>query len=124
MSLRRSLRQSFGYAWDGVIEAIQNEPNFRIHLVLATLALGFAYVLNFRRDEWLILLFTIAFVLILELINTSVEAIVDLVSPKRRNKAKVAKDVSAAAVLLASLVAVVVGGVLFLPKLVVLLPQG
>lgn len=117
MSKIRTIPQSFGYAFEGIKTAIKNEPNFRIHLLAGTLAIVAAILLRFTSNEWLILISTISFVLILELINTSLEAIVDLVSPQRQAKAKIAKDVAAAAVLIASVLAITVGLTLFLPKL-------
>ena len=84
---------------------------------MGTLAviLGWAVKLNFA--EWLDLVIVISLVLILELINTSLEAIVDLVSPEIRDTAKVAKDVAAGTVLIASLASVIIGVLLFLPKI-------
>jgi len=117
MSRTRSLTSSFGYAFNGFKTAFKKEPNFRIHIVVATTAIISALFLGFSFQEWLILVFTISFVIILELLNTSVESIVDLVSPEIQPKAKVAKDVSAAAVLLSTVVAVFVGLALFLPKI-------
>ncbi len=117
MSRTRSLKESFGYAFAGLKEAVSNEPNFQIHVSIGISALVFAMILEFSKYEWLLLSFTIAFVLILELINTVLEAIVDLVSPNIHPKAKIAKDVSAAAVLMAAFWSLIVGTVLFLPKL-------
>ena len=123
MSKFRSVPQSFKYAYDGVREAILNEPNFRIHLIISIITLIAAVIFRFTKYEWLTLLFTISFVLILELINTSLEAIVDLVSPERKNRAKVAKDVAAAAVLLAAVISIIVGVVLFSSKIIPLLQE-
>jgi diacylglycerol kinase len=117
MSKNRSLKKSFEFAITGIKEALKSEPNFRIHLILAISALLLASLLGFSSIEWLILTFTIFFVLILELINTVLEKIVDLVSPETKPAARVAKDVSAATVLLSAILAVIVGLVLFLPKI-------
>ena len=121
MSRIRTIPQSFGYAFEGIKTAIKNEPNFRIHLLVGTFAIVVAMMLNFTPNEWLILISTISFVLILELINTSLEAIVNMISPERQANAKVAKDVAAAAVLIASILALIVGATLFTPKLLPLL---
>jgi len=121
MSKRHSTTASFGYAMDGIVEALKNEPNIRIHLGFAILAVIFGFVFDINNTEWIILAFTIAFVLILEFINTSLEAITDLVSPKRRPRAKVAKDVAAAAVFVSALLSVVVGLFIFLPKILPLI---
>ena len=120
MSRVRSLPQSFKYACDGLKTAAKNEPNFQIHLTFAAAALILAIILDFNISEWLMLLFTIAFVLILELINTAIESIVNLVSPEIKSHAKIAKDVSAAAVLIAAFTAIIVGFVLFYPKIIAL----
>src|SRR3989339_450498 len=121
MSRIRTIPQSFGYAFEGIKTAIKNEPNFRIHLLVGTFAIVVAMMLNFTPNEWLILISTISFVLFLELINTSLEAIVNMISPERQANAKVAKDVAAAAVLIASILALIVGATLFTPKLLPLL---
>lgn len=80
-----------------------------------------ALLMDFSTSEWLLLLFTISFVLIMELFNTALESIVNLVSPDVRPNAKIAKDVSAGAVLLSASVAVLVGIRLFLPKILLIL---
>ena len=117
MSKTHPTLMSFGYAFSGLKTALKDEPNIRIRLLLALLAIILAFFLNFSPTEWIILAFTIAFVLILELINTTLEALVNLVSPEMKEEAKVAKDVSAAAVLISALLSVVVGAFLFLPKI-------
>lgn len=122
MGIAHSTAKSFSFAFEGIKTAFIKEPNFKIHTALGTVALILGAILKFSRVEWLILLFTITLVLILELINTALESIVNLVSPEIKEEAKVAKDVSAAAVLISSITAAVVGIVLFVPKLLLLLP--
>jgi len=92
MSLVHSIPKSFSYAIQGLKKALSEEPNFRIHLVLGITACIAAFLLGFSALEWLILTVTIFFVLIQELINTSLENIVDLITPEIKNEAKVAKD--------------------------------
>lgn len=121
MSKNRSLSKSFAFAFEGIRQAFKREPNFRIHVLLALVASGAAFYLNFSAIEWIILLFTVATVIIAELINTAVESLVDLVSPDIREEAKLAKDVLAAAVFVSALLAVIVGVLLFLPKLMQLI---
>ena len=121
MSKTHSTFSSFSYAFSGIRLALKNEPNIRVHFVVAILVAVVAYFLKFTHVEWIVLAFTIAFVLILELINTTLEEIVDMVSPGTRPQARVAKDVSAAAVLISALLAVVIGAFLFLPKILPLL---
>lgn len=117
MSREYSVTKSFKFAFEGIKAVFKKEPNLRIHFIFAIIALIAAFLLGFSAIEWLILAFTISLVLILELLNTALEALVDLVSPEVRPEAKIAKDVSAAAVFLAAILSVVVGIVLFLPKI-------
>ena len=117
MSKKHSLSKSFAYAFEGLGAAFKNQPNFRIQAVIAILSLFLATALKFSWLEMSILILTASTVLILELINTALEALVDLVSEEIKPKAKIAKDVSAAAVLLSAILSVVVGIFLFLPKL-------
>ena len=121
MGSERSLLKSFSFAFEGLKEALREEPNFRIHILIGASALILASFLGFSPTEWIILIFTIIFVLVLELINTAVEEAVNLISKEVSKEAKVAKDVMAAAVLLGALLAVVVGLTLFLPKITILL---
>jgi undecaprenol kinase len=117
---KHSLKKSFKYAFAGVKTSIVREPNLRIHVFFALIAITAASLLGFNPLEWIILFLTIFFVIMLELINTVLEALVDIVSPEFSPEAKTAKDVSAAAVLLAAFVSVIVGIILFLPKILTL----
>jgi len=109
--------KSFKYALTGVKEAFKSEKNMKAHLALAFLAIILAIILNLSPAEWAILILTIGLVLILELVNTSLEKIVDLVSPEIKEEARIAKDVAAAGVLVSAVVAILVGSFLFLPKI-------
>lgn len=121
MSKEHSTSNSFKYAFEGVKLTFKNEPNFRIQLVLALLSTFWGIFLNITQVEWLILITIIFVVLLLELINSSIEALVDLISPEKNEKAKIAKDTAAGAVLVASILSLVIGIVLFLPKIITLL---
>ncbi len=105
--------KSFKYAFDGLMYCIKNERNFRFHLcaALSSVLLSFKYDLSGTNK--LVLIFTIGFVLIAEMINTSIECIVDISSPDYNPLAKIAKDVSAGAVLISALIAIVCAFVLF-----------
>ena len=117
MSKKYTRIKSFKFAFQGLRTAIKNEPNFSVQLAIATITLLLAVFLKLNTTEWLILVLVISSVLLLELVNTSIEAIVDLVSPEVKDQAKVAKDVAAAAVLISSISATIIGGFLFLPKI-------
>lgn len=111
----RGLRASFGYAWAGVRYAWKSQRNFRLEVYVAALALGLAWWLKVNPVPVLLL---IALVLGLELINTALEAVVDLVSPNYHPLAKAAKDIAAASVLIVSTIAALIGFLLFFPPLV------
>jgi len=118
MSLTHSTVKSFRYAFSGLNTALKNEPNFRIHVVFAILALTFGIFLKLNSLEWLFLTFTIFYVLTLELLNTVLESIVNIANPEINPYAKIAKDVAAACVLLAAFMSIIVGIALFLPKII------
>ncbi len=121
MGLRHPTTKSFFFAFQGLKTALVQEPNFRIHIIIATLALTLGVVFKITTIEWLLLTFTIFYVITLELLNTVLESLVNLVSPEIQPFAKIAKDVSAACVLLAAILSVIVGSVLFLPKILAFL---
>jgi diacylglycerol kinase len=120
MEHKHSLLKSFGYAFEGLVAAIKKGRNFKIQIILGVLAIALGIFLNISTTEWLALIIAITFVLVLELVNTSIEAVVDLASPQIHPKAKLAKDVVAGAVLIASIGSLIIGILLFLPKLILL----
>ena len=116
------LLRSFGYAFAGIAYIVRTQRNARIELAVGVLAIALAVWLGLSPLEWAVLAITIALVLALEWINTSLELAVSLASPERHPSAKAAKDVAAACVLLGAITSVVVGLLLFAPRLVSRLP--
>ena len=114
---RHPLTKSFGYAFGGLRVAFTKGRNYKIQALIGVLVIFFGFFVRLPLNEWIVIVLTIAFVLVLELINTSLEAIVDLVSPEIKEKAKIAKDVAAGAVLISSIAAIVIGVLIFLPKI-------
>jgi len=112
------LLRSFGYAFAGIAYIVRTQRNARIELAVGIGAVVLALWLGLTAVEWAVLAITIALVLALEWINTSLELAVSLASPERNPSAKAAKDVAAACVLLGAIVSVVVGLLLFLRPLV------
>ena len=108
---------SFRYAFAGWRYLLQTQRNSWIHLTLTFLAFALALWLKLPRRDWAILLLTMMAVWIAELMNTAIEAIVDMVMPSPHPLAKVAKDVAAAAVLTGAIGAVLIGLLLFGPPL-------
>ncbi len=113
---------SFRYAWSGVQYTFATQRNFRIHAAIAAIALSLSILLQISAVKMAIIGLTIALVLVLELINTAVESVVDLtVEQNYHHLAKVAKDCAAGAVLVAAIAAVFVAGVILFPPLFSLL---
>jgi diacylglycerol kinase (ATP) len=105
--------ESFNYAFEGVIHVLRTQRNMRIHFLAAALVLIAALAFGVAKIELIALLLAIAFVLIAEMINTAVEAAVDVASTSFDPIAKLAKDIAAGAVLIAAVTAVAVGYLVF-----------
>lgn len=117
-----SRKKSFEFALEGLKHAFLTQPNFQIQFFIGIIVLAFAYLFEFNRLEWLILIVTVGLVLTAELLNTVIEVVVDLaVKESLLPEAKIAKDVSAAAVLLISIISAVVGFILFAPHFISLI---
>ena len=112
---------SFIYAFNGIRLLFLEEHNSRIHAVAAICAIIAGILLKILIIEWIALTFTIGFVFVVETINSSIENTADLISLEKSNKIKRIKDLSAAAVLISSLSALVIGGLIFIPKIVSLI---
>lgn len=113
----RSLVDTFRAAFQGLFNLPRTQRNFYLHLAIGAVAVIAAAVLGVSWTDWLVLVLTIALVLVTETMNTAIEALVDLASPEHRRLAGRAKDLAAAAVLLAAFSAVVVGVLVFGPRL-------
>lgn len=108
---------SFKNAFAGIIWIVKNQHNFQVHLLLAILAILLGILLSVSRFEMLLILTTIFFGIVAEMINTALEAITDLVTIEWRMEAKIAKDVSAGMMLVVALGALTIGLFIFIPKL-------
>jgi diacylglycerol kinase len=113
--------RGFGYALNGIWHASVTQLNFRVHLVAALVTLYAGYTLHISASEWLWIILCIAMVLIAELFNTALEFLTDLVSPEYNKMAGLVKDMSAGAVLVTAICALVIGLIIFVPKLLVLI---
>ncbi len=120
----RSLIWSFNYAIEGVVYALRTQRNMRLHVASALLALLVALILNIGRFELIAIIFAISLVFVTELINTAVEATVDLATETYSPVAKIAKDVSAGAVLVAATNAVVIAFLVLFDPLRLVLQNG
>ncbi len=109
----KSLLESFNFAFEGIVHVMRAERNLRIHFAIALGVIIAAVAFDVTRLELVALLLAIAFVLIAEMLNSALEAVVDLITPDLAPLAKIAKDVAAGAVLIATVTAVAVGYLVF-----------
>jgi len=110
--------KSFKYAFSGISYVLKTSRNFKIQLIFAVISLMIGSLLQISQINYVILIATIMSVLILEILNTSIESIVDLVVKKEFSSlAKISKDTSAGAVLLASINSVIIAVYIFVPKI-------
>jgi diacylglycerol kinase (ATP) len=115
-----TLLSSFRYAFAGLGYLLWTQRNAKIHVAAGLAAVVLGLVLRIERGEWLALVLTITLVLAAEGVNTAVEATVDLASPGYHPLAKVAKDVAAGTVLLTAIASLIVGLIVFVPRLLTL----
>lgn len=115
---KRKFSSSIKYCLEGINFVITNESNFKKEIAIGIIALLLSYILKISRIEFIIILIMIALVLTSEIINTSIEKVVDLYTKDYNNLAKIAKDVSAGSVLVMSIFSLLVGVIIFLPKII------
>ena len=114
----KKLINSFKYAFAGLISSLKTEQNMRIHILAVILVIIAGFVLKISLIEWCICITLCGMVIFAELINTAIETTVDIAMPEINEKAKLAKDISAAAVLVFAIGAAIVGLIIFLPKII------
>jgi diacylglycerol kinase len=114
-SFRKQFR-SFGYAFNGIRYMVRTQHNSWIHLAVTGIVLLAGYFFRVSAAEWCILLICIGFVLSAEAVNTALERLCDTLHPEKSEGIRYTKDVAAAAVLIASSVAVLVGLIIFVPR--------
>lgn len=111
----RAFFASFTWAWAGIRAAFASQRNLRVHALAAVFACSLSAWLGLNRLEWLILVLIIALVVVAEMLNTALEATLDLISREQHPQIKFAKDVAAGAVLLAAWAAVIIAFLLWWP---------
>ena len=109
--------KSFKYAVSGIIYCIKTQRNILIQLFFAIIAICLGIFLKISKFEWAIIIFAILFVIFAEMLNTAVETVVDLVTEEYNEKAKIAKDVAAGAVLISAINSVAMGLIIFMDKI-------
>ena len=118
---KRTFKGSVKNCLDGISYVTKNEKNFKREIVLGIIALILSYILKIDKIEFIIVLTMICLVLTAEIINTAIERTVDLVTKEYHELARIAKDVSAGSVLVTSIVALIIGIIIFIPKIITLL---
>jgi len=119
MSLLKKRIDSFRFAFKGLADLFISQPNARIHGIAAIVALLLGSILSLSKTEWCLVIFSIFAVLAAEAFNTSLEYLTDLVSPEHHVLAGKTKDVAAAGVLLTAIGALIIGTIIYLPKILV-----
>lgn len=109
--------KSVGYAFKGLVTLIKTENSIKLQLIIAALVTVAGFYYKISTTEWLIQLVMIAMVMSVEGVNTAIEHIADFVHPEQHNKIGLIKDIAAGAVFIASIIAVIVACVIYLPKI-------
>jgi diacylglycerol kinase len=112
------LIRSFAFAWNGIRICFVTEQNFRIHILLTIIAVVFAIVFNISAIEWIAIGFCIAFVIAMEMLNTAIEKLCDVVHKDIHPGIKKVKDIAAGAVLVSAIFSLITGLIIFLPKII------
>ena len=114
----KRLINSFKYAIEGIISSFRTERNMKIHVLAMIIVIILSFVLKLDKMEWCFIIIEIISVISAELFNTAIETVVDMVSPERNSKAKLAKDIAAGAVLVVAMGAAIMGVMIFGPKII------
>ena len=114
---KNPLWRSFGYAFAGIWTGIRKERNKKIHCTALLMVVIAGIAFRITVSEWCICIVLCALVMSLELVNTAVEAVVDLVTEEKKPLAKIAKDTAAGAVLIAAIASVIIGLLIFVPHI-------
>ena len=109
--------KSIQFALSGLVALIKTEHNVRVHLIATVFVVISGFIFHIDSNEWLALVIAIAFVLISEIFNTVVELICDYISPGQDARIGMIKDMAAGAVLVSAIVAMIIGVIIFLPKI-------
>src|SRR3989339_1176055 len=118
MNIKR-LFQSFVNAWRGIVFTFRHEQNFRVQLLFSVIVVIGMFLFHLRSYERIVVLLLIILVIVLELVNTTIDKFLDLMKPRLHTHVEVIKDVMAAAVLIASVGALIIGCIIFIPHIIV-----
>ncbi len=110
--------KSFKYAFNGLKILFSEEHNSRIHILATICVLTAGYFLKISIHEWIAVIFAIGFVIAFEIFNSAIENIADFVSSEKHEKIKKIKDLSAAGVLISAITSLIIGLIIFMPKII------
>lgn len=114
----KKLINSFKYAFEGIASSFKSERNMKIHVIVMIIVIIWGIIFKISAIEWIVCTILFGLVISAELFNTALETIVDMVMPEINEKAKLAKDVSAGAVLILAIASAISGIIIFVPKIV------
>ncbi len=112
--------KSVRFSLQGIWLLITTEASIKVQLVIAVIATIMGFQFNISSTEWLIQITMIAIVLVAESLNTGIEKLSDFVQPEYHDKIKIVKDISAGAVGIAAIISLIVGGIIYIPKMALL----
>jgi diacylglycerol kinase len=113
----KKIINSFKYAIEGIIASFKSERNMKIHVLATIIVVILGLILKINIVEWCFCIISIVLVISAELLNTAIENIVDMISTEKNEKAKLVKDISAGAVLVLAIGALIIGMIIFIPKI-------
>lgn len=108
---------SFKHAFEGIIKTVKEERNIKIHILAVVVVVVMGVIYKISPIEWIICLILFGLVISSEIINTSMERTVDLISKEKSDLAKMAKDAAAGAVLINAITSVIIAGIIWIPKI-------
>ncbi len=116
----KNLLNSFKFAFAGIVSSFKSEKNMKIHIAVMVLVIICGFIFKLSISEWITCAISFGIVIGSELFNTAIETIVDMISPEYNEKAKLAKDLSAGAVLVFAIASAIAGLLIFIPKIITL----
>ena len=120
MKIIKKISNSFNYAWSGMMFFLR-ERNIKIHIFVSMLVVFFGFIFSISIYEWLAIIFSISLVISLEIINTMIEEIIDFVCISKNGQVMIIKDLAAAAVFVSAIASIIIGSIIFIPKIIILL---
>ncbi len=109
------LFKSFGYAFRGLFKIFREEQNLQIHSLVAIIVIALGFVFKIQPWQWCAILICIALVILMETVNSAIERLADVLKPRIHESVMAAKDIMAAAVMIAAILAIAVGLIIFVP---------